>query len=324
MLTGLTVALIGGLAVASAQTAGITHTTLSAEPREVGGRTITVYAAKVETEDGKPATGAVSLVEVGQAQGRAIAGAALDSAGNAEIRFDSLPGGDHTLRAVYAGDPVHAASASSTLAVHAETSAVPSFALGIAVVGGNSSTMNIDTPGEAGSLTATVTPAGGFTGFISLSCSGPPATVGTIGGSSLPVGVSCTFTPLNLQVTSANPVSAQMTLQTTAAQRTSGQLERPGFAENGKLALAILLPGIAGLGFLGRKRKLLFRALLLLLAGTAAVLGTSSCSARYRYLNHGPNFDGTDPGTYTMTITAQTSNGVTASSQSQTLTLVVK
>jgi hypothetical protein len=52
-------------------------------------------------------------------------------------------------------------------------------------------------------------------------------------------------------------------------------------------------------------------------------MGTSACNARYYYLNHGPTFTGTLPGTYTMTITAQTSNGVTASTQSQTLTLVV-
>jgi hypothetical protein len=321
----MTLALMGGLgmAVANAEQAGTTGTqiTLSAHPIEVGGRTITAYTAKVEAEDGKPATGAVSLLE----GSRAIAGAALDSTGNAEIRFDSLSSGDHTLHAVYAGDPVHASSQSSTLTVHPEgSSVVPSFSLGINVIGGTSSTMTVDAPGNAGSLVATVTPAGGFTGFISLSCSGPPATAGSIGGSSLPIGVSCTFTPLNLQVTSANPVSADMTLQTTAAQRTSGQLERPGFAGNGKLALAILLPGIAGLGYLGRKRKLLFRACLLVMIGALGVLGTSSCSARYRYLNHGPTFDGTDPGTYTMTIIAQTSNGVTASSQTQTLTLVVK
>jgi hypothetical protein len=62
----------------------------------------------------------------------------------------------------------------------------------------------------------------------------------------------------------------------------------------------------------------------LVMVGAIGVVGTPSCAARYNYLNHGPTFAGTPSGTYTLTITAQTSNGVTASSQSQTLTLVVK
>ena len=90
------------------------------------------------------------------------------------------------------------------------------------------------------------------------------------------------------------------------------------------MVLALLLPGVLGVGFLGRKRKLFARAALLALVAVITVLGTSACSARYRYLNHGPTFTGTLPGTYTITITAQTSDGVTASAQSQTLTLVVK
>ena len=62
---------------------------------------------------------------------------------------------------------------------------------------------------------------------------------------------------------------------------------------------------------------------LIVLVGALTVAGSSACNARYRYLKHGPYFTGTPPGTYTVTITAQTSDGVTASLQSQTLTLVV-
>jgi hypothetical protein len=192
--------------------------------------------------------------------------------------------------------------------------------------------MTITAPGDAGTLKATVTPTAGsgFTGFVSLSCSGAPATAGAAGGTSLPVGVSCTFTPANLEITApttANTTgaqSAQMSLQTSAAQQTvaaAGTNDRP--KNNRPLILAVLLPGILGLGFIGRKRKLFGKVALVLMVCAVGVLGTSACNARYYYLNHGPTFTGTLPGTYTMTITAQTSNGVTASTQSQTLTLVV-
>jgi hypothetical protein len=321
--------------VAMAQSTGVaTETTLTTQSLPVGNHEVTTYSARVVGEDGTPATGVVHLME----QGRDLASAALSSAGQAEIRFDSLPAGDHALHAVYAGDSTHATSQSETVAVHADasTTAGSDFALSIAVVGGSSpTTMTIAAPGDSGSLVATVTPTAGagFTGFLSLSCSGASVSTGAAGGSALPVGVVCVFTPANLQIlapSSANPTAvakADMNLQTAASQQTvAAKLEKApshGHGAGAPLALAILLPGILGVGLLGRKRKMFFRVTMLAFVGVLGVLGTASCNARYRYLNHGPYFTGTPPGTYTVTITAQTSDGVTASLQSQTLTLVV-
>ena len=88
--------------------------------------------------------------------------------------------------------------------------------------------------------------------------------------------------------------------------------------------LAVLLPGVLGLGLLGRKRKLFGRIALVLLVGAVGVLGTTACNPRYRYLNHPPTPNyGTLPGSYTLTVWAQTSNGVTASEQFTTLGLTV-
>ncbi len=88
--------------------------------------------------------------------------------------------------------------------------------------------------------------------------------------------------------------------------------------------LAVLLPGVLGLGLLGRKRKLFGKVALVLMVGAIGVLGTSACNVRYKYLNHPPtpNF-GTIPGSYTLTIWAQTSNGVSASEQFVTMPLTV-
>jgi hypothetical protein len=59
------------------------------------------------------------------------------------------------------------------------------------------------------------------------------------------------------------------------------------------------------------------------MVGAISLLGTTACSARYGYLNHGPTFGGTPLGSYTITVTAQTSNGVTATAHSTPLALTV-
>jgi hypothetical protein len=323
LIAGITAVLAGGSAMA--ETSGIiTHTELATATHQVSGRTIQTFTATVLGEDGAPATGSVTLVE----GNHRLASAALNSAGKAEIRYDALPAGYHGLTAIYNGDAIHLSSQSANVTVHPEAAASADFALAINVVGGtDATTMTIAAPGDSGSLTATVTPTAGlgFTGFISLSCSGAPASSGSAGGTSLPVGVTCTFAPANLQIvkpTTANPTAAQtadMALVTTTGQQTVAK-----GLESGPLALAILLPGIVGLGYLGRRRKVLTGVAMMALLGTFTLVGTTGCAARYRYLNHGPTFGGTPAGSYTITITAQTSDGVTSSSQSQTLNLVVK
>jgi len=304
---GMGLALATGLA-AVAQTA--THTTMTAETREVNGKTIATFSTSVLDADGAPATGTVTLKE----GGHNLSAAVLDAEGKAQIKLDGLTAGDHNLTAVYNGDSAHAASNSESVTVHPQVTATPDFTLDI-----SETTMTLAAPGQAGTLVATITPVNGFTGFISLSCSGPPT------ATTLPVGVTCTFAPANLQVvapTTANPnaiATADMSLQTS-----TGQIKNASVSSPTPLVLAVLLPGIAGLGFIGRRRKLFVRVSLVLMVGTICLVGTTACNARYRYLNHGPTFGGTAAGTYTIQVIAQTSNGVTASEHTQTLTLTVK
>ena len=304
---GMGLALATGLA-ATAQT--VTHTTMTAETSEVSGKTVATFTTTVLDADGTPASGVVTLTE----RGHNISAAVLDADGKAQIKLDGLATGDHNLTAVYSGNSTHATSQSESLAVHPEVTATPDFTLGIAPT---SLTVKV---GSSGTVQATITPVNGFTGFISLSCAGPP------GATTLPVGVTCTFAPANLQVTApttANPsavATANMSLQTAGPQ---AHYRAPETGSRSPLVLAILLPGVLGLGLLGRKRKLFGGATLLLMIGAITLLGASACSARYRYLNHGPTFGGTATGTYTIQVIAQTSNGVTASEHTQTLTLTV-
>jgi len=309
---GMGLALATGLA-AIAQTA--THTTMTAETREVNGKTVATFSTSVLDADDAPASGIVTLTE----RGRNISAAVLDGEGKAQIKLDGLAVGDHTLTAVYSGDSSHAVSKSESVAVHPQVTATPDFTLDI-----SETTMNLAAPGQAGTLVATITPVNGFTGFISLSCSGPPT------AATLPVGVSCTFAPANLQIvapTTANPnaiATADLAIQTTAPAGTHISQNAPQ-ARRAPLVLAVLLPGFGFLALFARKRKALGGAALLVIVGVFGLMSTTACNARYRYLNHPPTFNGGTPvGSYTILVTAQTSNGVTAASHSQTLALTIK
>jgi hypothetical protein len=309
---GMGLALATGLA-AVAQTA--THTTMTAETREVNGKTIATFSTSVLDADGAPATGTVTLKE----GGHNLSAAVLDAEGKAQIKLDGLTAGDHNLTAVYNGDSAHAASNSESVTVHPQVTATPDFTLDI-----SETTMTLAAPGQAGTLVATITPVNGFTGFISLSCSGPPT------AATLPVGVSCTFAPANLQIvapTTANPNAigtADLAIQTTAPAGTHITQNAPQ-KQSAPIVLAILLPGLGFLAVLARKRKAMGGAMLLVVVGVFSILSATACNARYRYLNHPPTFNGGTPvGSYTILVTAQTSNGVNASSHSQTLALTVQ
>jgi Bacterial Ig-like domain (group 3) len=327
---GITAVLVATAAMA--QSASIaTHTTLATETHEISGRAVIAYSATVLDEDGAPATGIVRLQE----RSRSVASAALNSEGKAEILVGGLVAGEHTLRAVYGGDAAHGASQSDAVTVQSDAaaSAPSSFTLAITPASLPASGQTL-VPGDSGNVTATITSVNGFTGFVSLSCAGAPVSPGSYTDNALPVGVTCTFTPTNLQITSTvanstNPtLTSYLTVQTTAPAGANGLNRKPnglpGQNSGNTLALAVLLPGVLGLGLLGRKRKLFGRVALLLLVGGITVLGTSACNARYKYLNHPPTPNyGTLPGAYTLTVWAQTSDGVTASEQFTTLGLTV-
>jgi hypothetical protein len=324
LAAALTIVLAGSATVA--QAAGTTtNTTLATESQQISGRAVTTYSATVLGEDGSPASGIVTLIE-GQ---RTLASAALDAQGKAEIRYDSLPGGDHLLSAVYSGDSAHGISKSNGVKVHADaTTGAPDFTIAI-----SPTSLPSVTAGQSGNVTATITSVNQFTGFLSLSCAGAPVSAGSATDNAMPVGVTCTFTPANLQVTTAtatssNPtITSSLVVQTTApAGKNAQNHSHLGLRDAGSpRMLAILLPGVAGLGFLARKRKLFGNVALLLLVGGVALLGTTSCSARYSYLHHPPTYNGGTPvGSYTLTVWAQTSDGVTASEHFTTLGLTVK
>lgn len=261
----------------------------------------------VTGEDGRPATGVVSFSD----NGVPLAGAALNAAGKATLVL-TLPEGDHSLSATYTGDAAHLESTSDAAGAQAASSGTtPNFNVAVSPV-----TLSL-TPGQTGNVTASVTPVNSAAlttpMFVTLSCSG------------LPDQASCTFTPENIEIlpgaTAAIPIP--MVIVTQTAGGTAASLRR-----SSPVSWAFLLPGALALGGLAwstRRRLWLNRLALMALLAFITMMGTTACAPRYRYYNHGPPVPPATPaGNYTVSVTAQSSNGVTAITNSATLALTVQ
>jgi hypothetical protein len=283
-----------------------TQTSLTAQTRDQAGRTEATVLVNVTGEDGLPATGGVAITD----HGIQLAGTALNAKGEASIVV-ALPAGDHSLAANYVGDVTHRPSVSPVAEVQAQVTGTPNFTVAV-----SPATLSL-TPGQSGTVVASITPqnSSALTApmFITMSCSG------------LPDESSCSFTPESLEIlpNATAPVTSTMVILTQAASSTA--LAHP---QANSVAWAILLPGAFGLGGLAwgfRRRAWLNRLSLLALVALVTTLGTTACNPRYYYLNHGPPTNPATPaGIYTLTVSAQSSNGVTAITNSTTLALTVQ
>jgi hypothetical protein len=318
---GLALAASVSTLLAGAQTIP-TETTLRISTADQGGRTLATVTTAVAGADGVPARGVVNLME-GE---RILSEASLDAAGVAQTTV-GLTGGMHQLHAIYTGDPTHLQSSSSVEEADATTSSTPNFQLSLTPISPSSFPMVLS-PGNSGTAVVTITPENNATltapMFVTLSCAG------------LPNEASCTFTPETVEILSTTPSScpagspaascppiSTMLLQTQTAG-TAAQLHS-ATPDRSPLSWALLLPGIIGLGWGIRRRCWLNRLLLVTLLGWVAMLGVTGCSPLYRYYQHGPGAPPATPaGTYTITVTAQASNGVTAITNSTSLVLTVQ
>jgi hypothetical protein len=284
-----------------------TQTTLSAETRVQNGHTAAAFAVAVKGEDGLPAAGAVVIEE----DGRQLAGAGLSGEGQARLEF-GLPPGQHHLSAVYMGDPAHKASISAVAGVRAQATTTPGFQVSV-----NPASLSL-TAGQSGYATVSITPVNASAlpapMFVTLSCSG------------FPDQSSCTFTPENVEVLPTSTAAITSSMSITTQKQSLVKNVVPSGAESHPVAWAILLPGtlgLAGLAFSARRRWLSRLALVALVALVAG-LGTTACAPRYNYYNHGPDRNLPTPsGSYTLKITAQSSNGISASTQSIPFSLTV-
>lgn len=286
-----------------------TETTLNTQIRDLGGSTKATLAITVAGEDGVPATGPVVIEDAG----KPLAGVALDATGHASATVSLLPG-EHSLSAVYLGDPAHQESASQLSPVRAQAGSVPGFK-----VSASPTTLSL-AQGVSGSVVASVLPVNSSSltapMFVTLSCSG------------LPDQSSCTFTPENIEILPNETAAIPSTMVLATSAGSAARSTPPVTPNTNRVDWAVLLPGalgLAGLAFGIRRRPWLCRLCLLALVGLVSVLGTTACSPLYNYHNHGPPHNLPTPvGTYTVSINAQSSNGITATTESVTIALTVQ
>jgi hypothetical protein len=119
-----------------------------------------------------------------------------------------------------------------------------------------------------------------------------------------------------------------MVVQTQAAGTAQAKPPAPRGNRSGAIAWAFLLPGalgLSGLAWGARRRAWLSRLALMALVGLVTTLGTTACNPQYYFYHHGPpDTLPTPAGTYTVTVTGQSSNGITAITQNTTFVLTVQ
>ncbi len=270
-----------------------TSTSLSASANSIATGTSVTFTATVTAASGTVIpTGPVTFTD-GTA---ALAVLSLDSTGKATYTTTSLSLGTHTITASYAGtttgNPTFAASVSSALTETVSAPAPSDFTLAL------SQTSSTVTHGSPATTVVTVTPTGGFSSAVALSCTRAPA------------NSSCTVSPSSVTPTTA-PVTATVTFQTsiTAAALHSDPLNRE--RSGSLLAIVGILP-FSFLGMLAFNRRVdsarntdhdkhsRIPLNLLSLVCLAALIAATGCSGK----SSSSSTQTTAPGTYTLTITA--------------------
>jgi hypothetical protein len=211
----------------------------------------------------------------------ALGGTPIDLGGGsvgltAQLIISNFAPGVHNLTAKYAGDSVLAASDSSSGPV---TVTISDY-----VVQALPSNLTIQA-GQSGTATLTIIPLGGSTQTVQLSCG------------SLPVDISCSFTPTSVTLDGANPATVKVTVRTalTSASAATG-MRMLGAAST--LAFAGLL-----LPFGSRRRRKSMLGLLTILVIAFCGVGCGGGSS---------NSNVAHQGVYVVNVTASAGTGSVA------------
>ena len=218
------------------------------------------------------------------------------------------PGANCTIAVTFS--PVATANATGLLAVADNATGSPQTValsgtgtepLTIAATSGGSTSATVSSSSGTATYNLTLSGSSGFSGAVSLSCSGAP------------VNATCQVSPSQVMLTSSGTAGFQVTVKTgsgsTAMLREVSTLRLAGCG----LAAMLLLP------FVGQCRKLVRKGTLLMMLALV-FLALSGCGGGNSSTTTSPGSSVTPAGTYTLTVTASTANVSTA----QSLTLVVE
>lgn len=334
-----------GMALALAPAVGATgpattSTTLSAQsstqncPTSTASSQLTTALTTLTvtvTGSGAVPSGTVNIEDEASGSPVQVASATLNASGQATVSL-YLADGSHTLLAVYAGDSTYSTSTSMPASASISSQCTALFVVSLSNIlpsaSSSSSGMTLAT-GQSGTATVTVTPSQEY--VASLSTTGSPAFV-TVSCSGLPSLASCTFAPESLEILPGQDAGAitSMLIQTQGEGTAQAwPSTRPGPGRSDRGVWAIVLPGMLGIGGLawgrGGRRRWLQRLTLVALVGLVTTLGTAACNPLYYYYHHGPpKTPATPSGTFNVTVTGQSSNGVTSISNTTTLVLTVQ
>jgi hypothetical protein len=231
-----------------------------------------VLVAAVLTAAGSVPTGTITFNDGSTAIGTVT----LDASGVATLA-PNLSSGNHSIVAVYSGDATHSLSTSQQISV---TGTGGAFSVGI-----NPPTVTIKTTQNA-TVTVTVTSSNGFADAIGLGCA------------SLPLGVTCHFSPTSVALAANGVVTAQLTIDTNnPLSGGASAMNARGASENTYLA-GVLIPFSLFFGWIFRRLRRRYEGLLmmvLVVALSAAALFTTGCN--------GFSMSSVAPGTYPIQIT---------------------
>jgi len=242
-------------------------------------------------------TGTVTFSTGGTTLGSGTLAAAADGSGNyvASFTATSLPANGATVTAQYSGD-VHYEALTTTAPFQPPT---PSY-----TISANPASLTIK-QGSSGSIAFTVTPQNGFNQAVSFHCD----------SATLPVGVSCGFSPASVTPDGSTAVTTTLTVQTSgtgvaALDRRTKPLSGPssGWLPRSGAVLALVLLGIPRV----RRRTWLGGSALMLFA--LCLTGILGCGGGSSNSGSGgtQNANATPVGTHSIQVTTSVgaSNGI--------------
>jgi hypothetical protein len=180
------------------------------------GQQFTITATIATSSSGVAPTGTVTFLANGTALPAPVltpvnGGPSNFAALNASLTTSLGTAGTYTIKATYSGDGNYVAVTTSNAATLTVSAPTPGYTLSAGAANPTSVS-----PGSSSNATVTATPANGYTGTVTLSCSISPVVAGVD-------APTCSFSPNPVTVTSSGG-SSTLTFNTVAA---SSDLQRP-------------------------------------------------------------------------------------------------